>query len=139
MNRILRKTLIGMGLAGLMYAGKAEAQEGSLRNCTPPEYATITDAQRVLGMRNIGLIDMNLPEGYKTHKGIGTGLRLLAGLYNGTIEAIKDGEGRIYFEGNYSQFEDPESLVRVLQEADVNCDKIIIREEEMDQLRRQIK
>jgi hypothetical protein len=80
-----------------------------------------------------------LPNGYKTSEEIGMNLRILAGIYNGGMKLYKEEyeeEGKDYSKikvsvsmGIYGQVEDPRSYEKVLEDADVNKDKIITKEE----------
>lgn len=137
MKKTLSKLLTAgaIGLASLAFQNKLEAQDTSYPNCQSPEYSTIEDVQRALNIRNPVFIDLNLPEGYKTHKGISAQLRALAGVYAGTVQ-IRRENNQYLISGTYSQIRNPKALIRVLREADVNCDKIITREEERNQTRR---
>ena len=55
-------------------------------------------------------------------------LRNLAGIYAGTVKVRRTERG-YFIDGSYSQMLHPEALHRVLEDADVNGDKIITGKE----------
>ena len=92
----------------------------------------IQDAKEILNVSNTGMIKI-LPKGYITSKPIDMTLRTLAGVYSGTVQVCKEesnyGIDKHFTVGSYSQKEDPKSYERVLNESDLNKDKIITRKE----------
>ena len=103
----------------------------ALTGCATTQYATIDEAMKVLGVRSPSMIEMNLPDGYKTSRFEDANLRTLAGIYAGTVE-VKRTENRYTANGSYSQIQHPDAMRRVLREADTNKDKIITRQESRD-------
>lgn len=95
------------------------------------KYPTIKEAMKVLGISSSQEIELNLPEGYKTSRAISNHLRVLAGIYAGTVQIKEEEEGHYSMKGSYSQFRNPESMIKVLREADTNKDKIITFGEEV--------
>ena len=104
---------------------------GSLATAQARDYATVREAMEVLKVKNPHMISMNLPQGYKTSKNLEGYLRLLAGIYAGTVQVKKTDKG-YSAEGVYSEFKNPEAMERVLREADNYKDKIITRPEIKD-------
>lgn len=96
--------------------------------------ATRQEAKEVLNVKHSGMI-RSLPNGYKTSNSIEMTVRELAGIYNGGVKVYKEeDENTIKYisTGTYSQFQDPKSYEKVLENADVNKDKIITRQEARD-------
>ncbi|MEK6845272.1 MAG: hypothetical protein AABY26_00820 [Nanoarchaeota archaeon] len=56
-------------------------------------------------------------------------LRLVAGVYAGTVKVIPDGESGFSAKGTYWQAAHPEAIERAYKEADVDGDKVITRKE----------
>ncbi len=118
----LKNKLKIAGLAGLLSVLPAK------------DKATHQEAKEVLNVRNDGMI-RSLPNGYKTSRNIEWTIKVLAGVYNGGVEVIKEEDGNTIeylATGTYSQFQDPKSYEKVLKNADVNKDKIITRQEARD-------
>ena len=64
-------------------------------------------------------------------------LRIVAGVYVGTVKVIPDGENGFSAEGTYWQAAHPEAIERAYKEADVNSDKIITYKE-VEELTRKV-
>jgi len=115
----LKNKLKMVGLAGLLSVLPAK------------DNATYQEAKEALNVKHNGMIE-SLPNGYKTSRGIEMTVRELAGIYSGGVKVIKEeDENTVKYisTGTYSQFQDPKSYERVLEDADVNKDKIITRQE----------
>lgn len=67
--------------------------------------------------------------GYVMGDATNASLRIIAGVYAGTVKVISEGEGRFSAKGTYWQAAHPEAMERAYKEADVNGDKIITRKE----------
>ena len=70
-------------------------------------------------------------EGYKVLRSERGDLRILAGIYAGTVKVRKTKDG-YFIRGNYTEAQNPNAMQRVLREADKNKDKIITRQEISD-------
>jgi len=88
---------------------------------------TLEKAAEVLGVSKM-MVDENLPNGYKTSIFVKDLLTTLAGIYAGTIKVGKLPYGHVTH-GSYSEFDNPDALIRVLREADTKPDGIITTEE----------
>ena len=128
MERI-KPIALATGLGAITLGGCATTKNVSTipKHVETRSYSALDDAMRVLGVKNATMIS-RLPDGYITLKNIDARLRILAGVYAGTVTVRKTKEGYIA-EGSYSQFENPEALDRVIKEADTNNDKIITLQE----------
>jgi hypothetical protein len=93
------------------------------------EYAPMSEAMEVLGEKSPMTIEDH--NGYKFSAFDKANLQVAAGIYAGTVEAIKTDKGYL-FRGTYSQFSHPEAMDRVMKEADVDGDRIISRKEARD-------
>ncbi len=94
------------------------------------KYATIKEATKALGVRP-GMIDLNLPDGYKALRADKGNLMTLAGIRAGTVYVEKTEDGYLA-EGSYSFAKHPKAMERVLKEADTNEDKIVTPQEVRD-------
>ncbi|MBS3118075.1 hypothetical protein J4417_00140 [Candidatus Woesearchaeota archaeon] len=56
-------------------------------------------------------------------------LKIIAGVYSGTVKVTSDGEGSFSAKGTYFPLAHPEAMERATKEADVNSDKIITYKE----------
>ena len=56
-------------------------------------------------------------------------LKVVAGVYSGTVKVITDGEGNFLSEGTYFPLAHLEAMERAIKEADTNDDKIITSDE----------
>ena len=110
--------VIGLAIASVGYA-------------SDKEYATAEEAMKVIGTKNLTKIERNLPDGYKSSKGDGSILRVLSGLYAGTAKIKRTEDGKGYCMGGKPSAK-TEDLLLVLEEADVNSDKIVTPSETED-------
>jgi len=72
---------------------------------------------------------------YKTSERNMDDLRVLAGIFAGTIDVVVtkyNGRYKILANGMYSQFKNPEAMVKVLELADANKNKVVTEEEVSD-------
>jgi|TARA_B100001971_G_C17993435_1_gene433528 hypothetical protein len=122
---------LGVGASALTGCATTQMANRPAQQTEQKEYATIDEAMEVLGARSPSMIQMNLPDGYKTSIFEDRNLRTLAGIYAGTVEVKRTGNGYTA-NGSYSQFQHPDAMRRVLKEADTNGDKIITRQESRD-------
>ncbi len=86
------------------------------------------NAYEGLGMPTDFVTSIN---GYRMSEGTRVSLTTVAGIYAGTIRVKTDGQGSFSARGSYSQFKQPEAMVRALREADTDGNKIITDEEEI--------
>ncbi|MBS3118073.1 hypothetical protein J4417_00130 [Candidatus Woesearchaeota archaeon] len=56
-------------------------------------------------------------------------LKIIAGVYSGTVKVTSDGKRGFSAEGTYCPLAHPEAMEKAIKEADVNCDKIITHKE----------
>lgn len=134
--RSIRPIALALGLGTATLAGCATTS-GDLKttnNVEARQYSTLEDAMRILGVNNASWI-AHLPNGYLTTKNLADRVRIIAGVYAGTIKVQRVGDG-YRAEGTYSQVEHPEALERVLKEVDKNGDKVITVQEVVDLQRR---
>ena len=88
----------------------------------------IEKAMNVLELKSPRYLYYNLPDGYLSSKFEVPKVRVLAGIYAGTVEVWKTEKG-YSANGEYSQFQYPDEFIKVLREADINKDKIITKKE----------
>lgn len=122
---------LGVGASALTGCATTQIANKPAQQTEQKKYATIDEAMKVLGVRSPNMIETNLPDGYKTSRFESPDLRTLAGIYAGTVE-VKRTENGYITTGSYSEFQHPDAMRRVLQEADTNKDKIITRQELRD-------
>ena len=113
---------LGIGASSLTSC----ATSSPLMSCLPED--NIDRAMRVLDIDNEKMLYRTLPDNYIASRMDKDKLNILAGIYTGTIKAIPT-EGGYLFDGFYSEIRNPDSMRRVLKDADKNRDKIITSEE----------
>ena len=126
---------LGIGASALTGCATTQVANRPAQQTEQREYAIIEEAMKVLGVRNPSMIQMNLPDGYKTSRFEDATLRILAGIYAGTVEVrktVRKTEKGYTANGSYSQFQHPDAMRKVLREADTNGDKIITKQESRD-------
>jgi len=99
---------------------------------------TYEDAKSVLNTRHT-IIDV--ADGYKTTECIKSGLRVVAGIYAGTInvEFIEYENGyKAVASGSYSESEHPEAMRRACKDADKNGNDRIITDDEVRDLQTKV-
>ncbi|MBS3116088.1 hypothetical protein J4421_00675 [Candidatus Woesearchaeota archaeon] len=131
MNKIQSYALaLGIGVSALTGCATIPRDNKPAPQTTQKEMQ-LEEAMKVLDVRSLSMIQMNLPAGYKTSRFEDGILRTLAGIYAGTVGVKRTEEGYVA-KGYYSQLQQPDAMRRVLREADTNDDKIITRQEARD-------
>ena len=72
--------------------------------------------------------------GYKVPADAEMNMQVVAGLYAGTITAVKTGEGKFAYKGDYSIASLSNHIEKALKDADVNKDRTVTRTESYDLL-----
>ena len=130
LEKKIKQTLASLALAGTILATTNCATGFSTRHKSfeeqsPEEF--VDYAMKVLHAPSKDWLKV-WPGGYISLRSSTPDIRLLAGLYSGTVNVAKE-NGEIKLEGVYSRVLNPESLYNVLRNADKNKDRIVTPKE----------